>query len=92
MAFTIISNYLIFLVYLPRVPMEFRVPLAPLVRKAKEELVVSPVVPVSADPLVNVYVPTSNLSVCKNLKSVPDHNSYTLLCAGWSWCSWFPWC
>lgn len=82
---------------LPRVPKEFRVPLAHLVRKAREEPVVSPVLLVVVDPLVNVYVPTLKPLqiieiISKNLKSGLDLNNYTPLYAGCSWCSWFPWC
>lgn len=81
---------------LPRVPKEFRVPLAHLVRKAKEEPVVSLVLQVAVDLLVNVYVPTLPLQIIENiskyLNSGLDHNNYTPLCAGCSWCSWFPWC
>lgn len=44
-----------------RVPLEFREPLVPLVKREREDPVVRSVLQVPVEPLESVYVPTSNL-------------------------------
>lgn len=52
------------LTLIPRAPLEFRDFLAPLVRREREDLVVSPVVLDPVDPLESVYVISSLTSSC----------------------------
>lgn len=52
------------LTLIPRAPLEFRDFPAPLVRREREDLVVSPVVLDPVDPLESVYVISSLTSSC----------------------------
>lgn len=89
-------------------PLDFRDPLDPLVKREREEPVVSPVPQVPADPLESVYVPMSNLfryslsdkilfgkfhiQFQLNVYIMFSNCNHCVSCIGCPWCSWFPWC